>query len=144
VKTILHVLDIDAGPSRVWQALATEEGLAGWWSTKVSADMRLGGVIDWTFQEGFNPDMEITELSEESKMAWRCIGGHEPWGDNTFVFEIKPLDGQRTQLWMRQDYAQELSDEAYGIYNFNWGYYLHSLQQFAANGTGHPFEPPAD
>jgi len=23
-----------------------------------------------------------------------------------------------------QEYAQELSDEAYGIYNFNWGYYL--------------------
>lgn len=29
------------------------------------------------------------------------------------------------------------------IYNFNWGYYLHSLQQLAATATRHPFEPTA-
>ena len=38
-----------------------------------------------------------------------------------------------------QDYARELSDEVYGIYNFNWGYYLNSLKQYCEKGVGVPF-----
>ena len=32
-----------------------------------------------------------------------------------------------TRLRFRQDYATELSDDYYGSYNFNCGYYLGSL-----------------
>ena len=42
----------------------------------------------------------------------------------------------------RQEYAQELSDETYGTYNFNWGYYLNSLKLLCETGTGTPFVPP--
>ena len=35
-----------------------------------------------------------------------------------------------------QQYAQELSDETYGTYNFNWGYYLNSLKLYCETGTG--------
>ena len=38
-----------------------------------------------------------------------------------------------------QEYAQELSDEVYGVYNFNWGYYLNSLKQLCEKGAGVPF-----
>ena len=39
-----------------------------------------------------------------------------------------------------QVYAQELDDEVYGRYNFNWGYYLGILKQLCETGTGTPFE----
>jgi hypothetical protein len=42
-----------------------------------------------------------------------------------------------------QGYARELSDEVYGIYNFNWGYYLNSLKLFCEKGAGVPFRPPS-
>jgi len=35
--------------------------------------------------------------------------------------------------------AQELSDQVYGTYNFNWGYYLGSLKRLCETGTGTPF-----
>ena len=38
-----------------------------------------------------------------------------------------------------QDYGRELDDEAYGRFNFNWGYYLQSLKEFSETGTGFPF-----
>ncbi len=37
----------------------------------------------------------------------------------------------------------ELDDDSYGIYNFNWGYYLQSLRLFCTTGVGKPFQPPA-
>jgi hypothetical protein len=40
-----------------------------------------------------------------------------------------------------QHYAREHSDEVYGTYNFNWGYYLDRLKRLFAIGVGTPFRP---
>jgi hypothetical protein len=88
VKTIHHVVDIDAAPGPIWEA-----------------------------------------------------GGHAPWQDSTFRFELAPVDDDRTRLRFTQGYGVELSDDAYGIYNFNWGYYLESLRLLCTTATGKPFHP---
>jgi uncharacterized protein YndB with AHSA1/START domain len=44
VKTIIHTVDIQAKPDAVYQAVATEKGLSSWWTTKVKAEARVGGV----------------------------------------------------------------------------------------------------
>ena len=72
---------------------------------------------------------------------WRCVGGHEPWADNTFRFQLVDLDGGRTRLRFWQEYAVELPDDAYGTYNFNWGYYLESLRLLCVTDAGKPFRP---
>jgi hypothetical protein len=69
------------------------------------------------------------------------VAGHDNWADNTFRFELHALDGDRVRLRFWQHYATELSDDDYGIYNFNWGYYLESLRLLCATGAGHPFTP---
>ena len=140
MKTILHTVDIKVEPSKVYEALTTERGLAGWWSREVSADVRVGGVIRFTFMPVFNPEMEITALDEPRRVEWTCIGGHGPWADNTFRFTIEERDSG-CALFFRQEYAQELSDEEYGRYNFNWGYYLNSLKRFCETGEGTPANP---
>lgn len=140
MKTILHTVDVRAArPQRVWTALTTEEGLSGWWSRRVSApDVRVGGIVDFTFGATFNPDMEITALEEPRRVEWRCVGGHDLWADNTFRFLFEPR-GEGTILFFRQRYAQELDDEEYGRYNFNWGFYLESLRLWAETGEGKPY-----
>jgi hypothetical protein len=52
---------------------------------------------------------------------------------------LGPHDDGRTRLRFWQDYAIELDDDAYGIYNFNWGYYLESLRLHCTTGQGKPF-----
>ncbi len=141
MKTILHTVDIQVTPAQVFQALTTEQGLAGWWTTKVKADVRVGGMIDFTFGQTFNPDMEVTALEKPKLVAWKCVGGHAPWSDNTFRFEIEPRR-EGCVLFFRQEYARELSDEEYGRYNFNWGYYLDSLRLLVETGRGKPYLAP--
>jgi hypothetical protein len=41
------------------------------------------------------------------------------------------------RFWQR--YATELDDDAYGVYNYNWGYYLESLRLLCETGTGKSF-----
>jgi uncharacterized protein YndB with AHSA1/START domain len=142
MRTIHHVLDIDAPAWSVWRALTERDGLAGWWSTRLGMDPAAAGAsIRFTFDGDFNPVMQITALDEGRELRWRCTGGHQNWQDNTFTFELVPLGDDRTRLRFTQDYAVELSDDDYGVYNFNWGYYLESLRLLCTTGTGKPYEP---
>jgi hypothetical protein len=62
----------------------------------------------------------------DRRVEWVCVAGHANWQDNGFTFALHERKGE-TLVMFSQDYARELSDEVYGIYNFNWGYYLNSL-----------------
>jgi uncharacterized protein YndB with AHSA1/START domain len=142
MKTIHHLVDIDGDPAAVWDALTVQSAMASWWSTVVSTGApEVGARTHWTFAGDFNPIMEITAIDPPAKLTWRCVGGHDPWQDGTFRFELQELDDGRTRLRFWQDYAVELSDDAYGIYNFNWGYYLESLRLLCSTGQGRPFRP---
>ncbi|GEM_PF-1460268 len=140
VKTIHHVVDIDAGTESVWSALTEPDQMAGWWSTKLrTPPAAVGAQVEWTFAGDFNPVMEIITLDQGRELGWRCVSGHDPWQDSIFRFELAALDDRRTKLCFWQDYAVELADDYYGVYNFNWGYYLESLRLLCATGTGKPF-----
>jgi uncharacterized protein YndB with AHSA1/START domain len=139
LKKIIHFLRIHAGPGKVYRALTTEEGLTGWWSNSARVEPGLGGVIDFRFAGDFNPDMKVTSLEPNQRVEWKCVAGHDNWQDNTFLFDLRDANGE-TDLMFVQVYAQELSDEVYGTYNFNWGYYLGSLKQLCETGTGMPFQ----
>jgi uncharacterized protein YndB with AHSA1/START domain len=142
MKTIHHVVDIDAPPTTVWRALTDQEQMSCWWSTQVkTSEPALGVRSHWTFAADFNPVMEITTLEPPHQLVWRCVGGHDPWADNTFRFTIAEAVTDRCRLRFWQDYAVELDDDAFGIYNFNWGYYLESLRLLCAAGTGRPYSP---
>jgi uncharacterized protein YndB with AHSA1/START domain len=139
VKKIIHVVSIDAERQDVFAALATTKGLSSWWSTQVASSGSAEREIRFTFRGDFHPIMRVTKREEGERIEWKCIAGHEPWKDNDFSFAVEDADG-RTQLTFVQDYANELSDVAYGTYNFNWGYYLNSLKQLCETGRGVPFE----
>jgi uncharacterized protein YndB with AHSA1/START domain len=142
MKVIHHVFDMDAPRAKAWWALTEVDGMAGWWTTKVeTANAAVGTHTHWTFGGDFNPVMEITTLNPEEELGWRCVGGHGPWKDNTFRFQLSILDDGRTMVRFWQDYAVELDDDAYGTYNYNWGYYLESLRLLCVTGTGKPFQP---
>lgn len=139
MKKILHAVEIAAPRNKVFKAITTQTGLSGWWTTNVRVEDGLGGMIDFQFLEGFNPDMKVTQLDPDRTVHWQCVGGHDNWLDNTFSFELSDK-GKNTLLLFTQLYARELSDEVYGTYNFNWGYYLDSLKAHCETGRGRPFE----
>jgi len=142
MKTIHHVVDIDAPAPRVWAALTELKDLAGWWGTTVdqTGGPGIGSRLNWTFADDFNPVMEITSVNDGTEVEWRCVAGHEPWQDGRFRFQLAEAGGGRTRLRFWQEYAIELADDYYGVYNFNWGYYLESLRLLCVTGTGKPFQ----
>lgn len=142
MKTIIHAVHVHADPATVYRALTTADGLTGWWTTTVDVEEGVNGIVRFTFHADFHPHMKQTVLEKNRLVRWLCVSGHGNWQDNTFTFTLHDRQGE-TMVMFEQQYAQELSDETYGVYNFNWGYYLNSLKLLCESGVGMPFVPPA-
>lgn len=139
MKKIIHTVYVRAAPARVYGALTTAEGLAGWWSKKVTVEPGVGGLVRFTFARDFHPHMKQTALDTNRRVAWTCVDGHDNWRDNSFLFVLNEREGE-TVLHFEQNYARELADDVYGNYNFNWGHYLASLKMLCEQGEGTPFD----
>ena len=133
MTTIHHVFHATAPRDTGFAALTTTRGPSGWWTTIVKAEAGVGAIAHFTFAGDFNPDMRVTALEPLALVRWECAGGHEPWTQDTFRFELADK-GDETIVRFWQDYARELNDDDYGTYNFNWGYYLESLRLFSNTG----------
>jgi uncharacterized protein YndB with AHSA1/START domain len=141
MSTILHVVDVAAPSKEVFAAISTVDGLGHWWTTRVDGDEHIGGTVRFTFvPDMFNPEMHIETLEEPTSLVWRCVGGADQWTDATIRFDLEEGD-EGTRLAFRQSYGRALDDVSFGIYNFNWGYYLESLRLYCERGAGKPFQP---
>ena len=136
---IIHAVVIHASRKKIYRAITTQEGLSNWWTKTVTAEPKVGGIADFQFANEFGATMEIVDLDKEKRVEWKCTGGAEEWLGSLFVFELSDRDGS-VLLMFTQTYEQEISDVAYGTYNFNWAYYLQSLKEYCETGKGKPFD----
>jgi uncharacterized protein YndB with AHSA1/START domain len=135
MREIIHTVEVAVAPAVVEQALTTREGLSAWWTKKVEKE---GELIRFTFEKGFNPVMRVDHHEAGKLIAWSAESA--PWTGSTIRFELAERDG-KTGLLFRHRYAQELPDDMFGVFNFNWAYYLESLRLYCETGTGKPFMP---
>jgi uncharacterized protein YndB with AHSA1/START domain len=139
VKEIIHTVEIEAPVASVEEAITTESGLSSWWTGGVSMD---GERISFTFEKGFNPVMRVEQREPGTLVAWVPESGADPWMGSTIRFELGERDG-KTGILFRHRYGQDLPDEVFGVFNFNWAYYLESLRLLCETGSGKPFKPEA-
>jgi uncharacterized protein YndB with AHSA1/START domain len=136
MREIIHSVEVAADPEVVEQAITTREGLSAWWTRRVEPE---GDSIRFTFEKGFNPLMRVDQHEAGKLVAWSTESA--PWRGSAIRFELSERDG-RTGLLFRHRYALDLPDEMFGVFNFNWAYYLESLRLFCETGSGKPFTPP--
>jgi uncharacterized protein YndB with AHSA1/START domain len=152
MQDIHHVFDVAAPRPAVFEAITREKGLSAWWTTTVHAEEGVGALVKFTFARpgekdergrvlpGFAPQMRIVELEPDSLLVWECVGGAEPWLGARITFSITDERPGAVRVRFTQGYAKELSADEFGIYNYNWAYYLESLRLFCEDGAGKPFQ----
>ena len=94
---IIHRVGIKAPAARVYAALSTIDGLAGWWTKTTTGSSKVGGTIAFRFQQpngeeigGF--DMEVLELVPEQKVRWRVKEGPAEWMGTDIEFILSRQD----------------------------------------------------
>ena len=95
---IRHRVGILAPRDRVYTKLASNDGLAEFWTGPVEGEARAGGTLSF-YMGGPDPItvMEVAELSAGERVRWRCVDGPGEWVGTTVAFELKE-DGGETVL----------------------------------------------
>lgn len=97
---IERAVTLTCGPSEVWRALTTAEGLSAWFGERASIDLRPGGSATITFAGGMTVEMRIERVEEPTVFAytWRLPDLPQDDPRRTYVeFTLEP-DGEGTLL----------------------------------------------
>ena len=124
-------------PEKVYTALTTVEGLAGWWTedTKGSAG-HVGGVVEFRFPPVGGFDMEVIELRPSERVVWRVVDGPEEWIGTTIHWDLRQ-DGDYTIVLFKHQ-GWEAPVEFMHHCGTKWGSFLMSLKSLVETGEGAP------
>jgi len=134
MKTIQHELSIDAPVARVYDAIATADGISTWWDPQTPRQTDLGLVLE------HNPGPEhgivqlrVVDRVPNTRIEWECISTHpasspaSAWTGTHFIFELSGHD-TATDL----DFKQTGYDDSSAFFNTNkdaWGQVLQNLKR---------------
>jgi uncharacterized protein YndB with AHSA1/START domain len=137
---ILHRVGIKASSDQVYQALATPQGVAGWWTTETTGDDKAGGVITFRFTDHGRElgvfEMRIIELSPKKRVVWQVEKGATEWVGTTIAFELKEENDFTIVLFRHQGWREPV--EFMHHCSTKWATFLMSLKAFGETGRGQP------
>jgi hypothetical protein len=155
---IVHELTIGVPPDQVYEAITTQEGLAGWWTTDTTAEPVIGSVA--TFGFGGHSTvlaMRIELLESPELVDWACVEGPDEWAGTHVTYRIESNlrvlrddggedsgaggdngsgpDGSVLRFW-HGGWAHE--DGELPRSSFQWAMHLDSLRRYCESGIGSP------
>ena len=135
---IRHRVAINAPASAVYQAVATPEGVATWWTRDVQGASTEGGEIAFWFG-GEKPAavMQLVELTPSRRVVWRCDQGPAEWLGTTQTFDVREEDGESVVMFTHAGWAEPV--EFMHHCSTRWGYFLLSLKHQLEQGAGTPW-----
>jgi len=138
---IVHRVGIQAPPAKVYAALSTIDGLAGWWTRDTTGDAKVGGAITFRFRSPSGEemgafDMDVLELSPGKQVRWRVKGGPEEWVGTDVDFSLS-RDGDYTVVLFGHRNWREAS-EFTAHCSTKWATFLLSLRALVETGKGKP------
>ena len=132
---ILHRVGITATPDRVYDALTTLDGLAGWWTTDTTGDP--DDTIRFRFGEVGGFDMKVLEHSAASRVEWAVVEGPPEWIGTTVRFDLVP-EGEWTIVRFAHAGWRE-PVEFMGHCTTKWAFFLLGMKDGLEGGKATPF-----
>jgi uncharacterized protein YndB with AHSA1/START domain len=128
---------IKSSEDQAYKALATRDGLAGWWTTTTQGESKVGGVVKFRFGERGGFDMKVLELEPGKRVLWQVIDGPQEWIDTKVSFDLK-RDGDYTIVLFKHQGWKEPVEFMHHC-STKWGVFLVSLKSLVETGKGAPY-----
>lgn len=135
--SIKHLFHIAASKEKVFDAIASVNGLANWWTVKTSGNSEPGGVLAFHFGDFEGPQMKVIEIVDNQKVTWECIASNFGWKGHTFTFALDENEGKTRVRFSHDGWSEQ--DDSYAACCFSWGRYMESLRQLCQTGNGEAF-----
>ncbi|HJR66280.1 MAG TPA: SRPBCC domain-containing protein [Gemmatimonadaceae bacterium] len=138
---IIHRVGIKAPISKVYAAVSTVEGVAGWWTEATTGVSQPGGAIDVRFHRATGEEiggmtMEVLELEPDRKVHWRFRKGPEEWIGTDAVFDLSQDGDYTIVLFGHRNWREPVEFMAHC--SMKWASFMLSLKELVETGRGKP------
>lgn len=138
---IVHRVGIKAPAQKVYEALATIKGIAGWWTQDTSGTSEIGKTIVVRFlslegKELGSMHMEVKALEPGKKVQWTFTAGPEEWIGTDVIFELHQEGDYTIVLFGHRNWAKEVEFTSHC--SMKWATFMLSLREFVETGKGKP------
>jgi uncharacterized protein YndB with AHSA1/START domain len=138
---IIHRIGIKAPLAKTYEALATVEGVAGWWTKETTGASKPGGTMKFVFRgpagdEKGKMEFEVLKLNPNQEVHWRCTAGPTEWLGTDVTFNLSQ-NGEYTEILFGHRNWREAS-EFTAHCSMKWATFMLSLRQLVETGKGKP------
>lgn len=138
---IIHRIGIKAPVAKVYTALATTEGIAGWWTKETTGTSQPGNAIDVAFltpagKKIGGMTMEVVALQRDRRVHWRFKDGPPEWIGTDVLFDLAEADGQTIVAFGHRNWPE--APDFMSHCSMKWATFLLSLRELVETGVGRP------
>ena len=133
---ILHTIAAKAPQQEAWKALATREGLAGWWTSDTRGNPSEGGIIEFRFNEN-RMDMKVVKVDPGRHVVWQVVRGPDDWLNTKISFDLS-RNGDLTKVLFKHQGWREANEHMHHC-STKWGVFMLSLKSLLETGKGQAF-----
>lgn len=138
---IIHKVGIKAPISQVYAAIATPQGVAGWWTKETTGGTKPGSSFKVVFRSPSGElkgemELELVKLDTNAEVVWRVKAGPEEWLGTDVTFTLSQRGDQTIVLFGHRNWREAVEFTAHC--SMKWATFLLSLRQLVETGTGLP------
>lgn len=137
---------IRANRSKVYKALTTQTGLAGWLTSNCEVDDTTGGLVLFRFDDMI-VTMQIEKLIQDREVVWRCVKqqyevsgvpSYNDWIGTIIEFRLElNSDNTTTVHFIHEGLTPQLP--SYQRSMISWTFFIErSLVSYLEDGVGQP------
>jgi len=133
---IVHSVDIETTPDRLYEAITTQKGFAGWWTPQVKAEPTVGALNEFHFA-GTTLTFRVDQLEPARHVTWTSVQVPPDWEGTQVLFDITPGDDTVNLRFSHTGFAS--TGGSFGSTSYSWAQYLRSIKLLLETGKGEPF-----
>jgi uncharacterized protein YndB with AHSA1/START domain len=139
MSEIITQFDVAASKATVWDALKTEKGVRGWWTTRAEVPEGVGNVLKLHFPDApMSWDLRVDEAAEHERLRWHCVAGPPPWVDTDILFRLDDAPDGGTRV-VFDHVGWKDAEEMVRIVTFGWVEMFLRLKGYAETGRPQPY-----
>ena len=139
---IRHELVVNAPPARVYEAVATPEGLDRWWTLTCAGEPSVGREYALGFGPAYEWRATVVDAEPGRRFELRMGASDADWEGTRVGFELQP-DGAGTRLRFHHTGWPE-ANAHWRISNTCWAAYLRLLRRYLEHGEVVPSDQRLD
>ena len=137
---IIHRIGIRAPIADVYRAVATVDGVAGWWTKETTGESNVGDTVTVAFVddgvEKGHMDLDILRLDPSKEVLWRVTAGPPEWVGTDIGFNLSQEGEHTIVLFGHRNWREAVEFTAHC--SMKWATFLLSLRDFVESGKGSP------